>query len=121
MKLTIIVIITVFLFSCTNKVLLQTSFDDKCYESARGHLFAGNRICFYSDGKFKYLAHGPSVFVSEGYWKYQKSNNEIELISISLNTLNNTVDTMQIDLTSKKIKVKSGKQLLFEEILYKLK
>ena len=124
MKPIINILFTVVFLSCTNKLILPSFFEGQCYESAKGHLFTGNRICFYADQKYKYIGHGPSVFVSEGNWKYEKSKNEIELTSIApinKDALKNTVDTMWLDLTGKKIKVKNHNQFFFEEILYKSK
>jgi hypothetical protein len=105
-------------------MLLQSSIEIRCYHSAKGHLFAGNEICFYSDSVFKYVGHGPSTFISNGIWKYSKSKNEIELTSIisdSDTRFKNRVDTMWVDLTGKKIKVKSDNQFSFEEVIYRLK
>lgn len=104
-------------------MLQQSSFERRCYQSDEGHLFAGNEICFYSDSAFKYIGHGPSTFISTGNWKYDKLSNEIELTSIVSNTNNfkNRVDTMWVDLTGKKIKVRKDNQIMFEEIMYKLK
>ncbi len=121
MKQIVILLFTFLLLSCTNKLFMGSYFEDKCYESLRGHLFDGNRICFQTDGKFKYIGHGPSVFVSEGIWKFEKSTNEIELISLNTNNFINRIDTMWIDLTGKRIEVKGSNKLLFENVSYKLK
>jgi hypothetical protein len=120
----LIIFFTVGLNSCNPKMLLQSSFEGKCYQSVKGHLFAGNEICFYSDSVFRYVGHGPSTFVSNGSWKYDKLNNEIELSSISsdyISRFKNRVDTMWVELTRTKIKVKHERQFLFEEVIYKLK
>jgi hypothetical protein len=124
MKQLIILLLAIGLFSCTQKILQQSSFEGMCYESNKGHLFAGNQFCFYPNNAFKYIGHGPSIFISSGNWKYIKSSNEIELTSNAANiaiSFKNRVDTMWIDLTGKRIKVKNKKQFLFDKIIYSLK
>lgn len=105
MKLFILILLfATGIISCNPKIYQQASFEKKCYQSSRGHLFAGNEICFYSDSTFKYLGHGPSIFVSGGNWKFNQSN-EIELTSVASGNSNiykNRIDTMWLDLTGKK-------------------
>jgi hypothetical protein len=121
MKSLIITLFVIELFSCTRNMLQKS--EGRCYESAQGPIFAGNQICFYSNNAFKYVGHGPSVFISSGIWKYNKSSNEIELTSNPDNKITifkNRIDTMWIDITGKRIKVKNKKQILFEKVIYQL-
>ena len=84
-------------------MLQQSSFESRCYQSDKGHLFAGKEICFYSDSAFKYVGHGPSIFVSSGNWRYDKLTNKIELTSShDGSNFKNRVDTMWVDLRGKK-------------------
>ncbi|MDI9364464.1 MAG: hypothetical protein QM541_05905 [Flavobacterium sp.] len=121
--LTLVIFFIIGVISCNPKIL-QQSFEKKCYQSERGHLFTGNKICFNSDSSFQYVGNGPSTFISNGKWKYNSFNKEIELTSITSNNPNNfknRVDTMWVNLTGKKINVKSSSQIVFEEIIYRFK
>jgi len=121
MKLLLFAILIIGLFSCSSKIFKSSTFEGCCFRSARGPLFEGNQICFYPDSKFKYVAHGPSIFVSTGYWTFKKSSKEIQLVSDKNNFFKNRIDTMWIDMTGKRIKVKSKRQLLIENLLYNVK
>lgn len=122
--LTLTIFLSIGIISCSPKILQQSSFAKKCYRSEKGHLFAGNEICFYTDSTFKCVINGPSTFISNGNWKYNSFSNEIELTSATSSNSNNfkdRVDTMWINLTGKKINVKSSSQIVFEEIIYRFK
>lgn len=86
-----------------------SSFEGKRFESNRGPLYLGNQIWFRKDGAFKYIGHGPSVFISTGYLMYDSSKREIELTSEDKfnYAARNSVDTMWVDLSHKRIKIKS--------------
>ncbi len=121
--LTLTIFFVIGIISCSPKMLQQSSFVKSCYQSEKGHLFAGNEICFYSDSAFKFVGNGPSTFISNGNWKYSSHSNEIELTSIAPSDVGNfkdRVDTMWVNLTGKKIKIKSSNQIVFEEIIYRL-
>lgn len=93
----------------------HSSLEGKHFESNRGLLYSGNQIWFSKNGAFKYIGHGPSVFISTGYWKYDSSKREIEVISEDKfnYAARNSVDTMWVDLSHKKIKIKSSVEIIF--------
>lgn len=102
----------------------QVSLAGKNFESPKGPLFPGNKISFNADSTFRYAGYGPSVFVSAGYWRYDKVKNEIEVTSdAKLNTLTPGVrfDSGWVDLSGKKINIKSANAIIFNDIVYKLK
>lgn len=120
--LTLIISFIIGVISCSPKILQQSSFEKKCYQSERGHLFTGNKICFNSDSSFQFVGNGPSTFISNGNWKYSILSNEIELTSTAPSNVKNfkdRVDTMWVNLTGKKVKVKNSSQIVFEEIIYR--
>lgn len=122
--LTLTIFLSIGIISCSPKILQQSSFEKKCFRSENGHLFAENEICFYTDSNFNCLINGPSTFISIGKWKYNRFSNEIELTSATSsnsNSFRGRVDTMWINLTGKKIHVKSGSQIVFEDIIYRFK
>lgn len=123
MKGIISILLSVVIFSCSQTIFQQSSSEGKYFESSRGPLFAGNQIWFNKGNTFRYIGHGSSIFLSMGYWKYDESKNEIVLSSdISFKpTTTNPIDTMWVDLSGKRIKIKSEKKILFEEVTYNLK
>ena len=122
MKSIIIILFLIGVFSSSSTFHQQPFFEAKCYESDRGPLYVGNQFCFYSNNSYKYTGYGPAVFISWGNWEFKNSSNEIELFPNRQNiTFNNRVDTRWIDFKGKTIKVKNKKQLLFENLIFKLK
>lgn len=113
----------IILFSCSEKIYQQTVFDHKHFESSRGPLFSGNQIWFKSANTFEYIMHSPVIYISKGHWKYDSHKNEITLIADIpfTKTFPHTIDTMWLDVTGKKMQIKSEKKILFDGILYYLK
>ena len=103
MKRIISILLSVIIFSCSQRIFQQSYFQGKYFESSRGPFFAGNQIWFNIVNTFKYIGQRPSIFLSMGYWKYDESKNEIELSSdISFKpTTTNPIDTMWVDVSGK--------------------
>ena len=118
----IIIFFLISIFSCSRGLVSESSFKGTYYESHRGHLFGANQLWLNGDSTFRFIGNGPSIFLSQGFWKYDKLNYVIHLTSRhDILGIRKTVDSMWIDMTGKRIKVKNKEQLLLDEVVYYIK
>jgi hypothetical protein len=118
----IAVLLLTQLCCCTTQKETQSYFGEKYFENPRGHVYSESKIWFKNDSTFKFVGSGPSMFLSEGRWLYDRTKREIKLITDNKlrPSINNYIDTMWVDLSGKNIKVLSKTKILFEDKLYYL-
>ena len=108
--------------SCSPQMRQGGAVGGRSYESKGGHInYKGNRLTFNTDSTFVYTGYGPSVYLSRGQWHYDRQNKELVLTSAQTPAKfihPATVDTFWVDLSSKKVKIRSQKEVIFDSTRY---
>ena len=125
MKKNVLLLSFIFLVaSCSSRVYQDLVIRGKIYESKSGPLYKGSRFNFSGDSTFVYTGYGPSVFLSKGIWKYDDLNKEIILESQKAEDkwINpKTVDTLWVNLSNKRIKIITKREIKLDDITYYLR
>lgn len=125
MKKNVLLLSFIFLIaSCSSRVYQDLVIRCEIYESKSGPLYKGSRFDFSGDSTFVYTGYGPSVFLSKGIWKYDILNREIILQSQKAEDkwINpKTVDTIWVNLSNKRIKIITKREIKLDDITYYLR
>jgi len=109
--------------SCSPRAYQDLRIMGKIYESKSGPLYKGNRFNFSGDSTFVFTGYGPLVFLSKGIWKYDSLNREIILESQKAENkwINpKTLDTLWVNLSNKRIKIITKREIKLDGITYYL-
>ena len=113
------IFIVMLLCSCSlNK---QFKMGDNTFETQKQHAYGASKIILNKDSSFVYYGQGPSVFFSEGSWRYNEKKKIIQLISLkdtSKYMSSYRLDTVWVDISDYSSKLVSKEKISINGVLY---